>query len=218
MKSLIKFRSELNEGTQASSDFYISPETGRKVRARRINFGGYNSSSLVPKDQEDINKEFNDALEGKQKDIGVKKVQKIVQQRRREENKPLTTENALNPLHQMQPPQVLVLRRKTVRLFDNGMQVALYYNQALDKHFTVAMTPDRANYQAEETDSFLEILQSDMITHNDGNISNLTDEDKESLLSLYMGLSEDNKQKMQNKIFESCEEFDNLKQFALNNK
>jgi len=35
------------------------------------------------------------------------------------------------------PPFVLVLRRKAIRLYPDGTKVALYHNQKLDKHFSV---------------------------------------------------------------------------------
>ena len=37
----------------------------------------------------------------------------------------------------MEPPVVLMLKRKAVRLYPDGQKVALYYNKQLDKYFSV---------------------------------------------------------------------------------
>ena len=45
------------------------------------------------------------------------------------------TEASKDPL--TDPPFVLVLRRKAIRLYPNNQKVALYYNQKLNKSFTI---------------------------------------------------------------------------------
>ena len=41
---------------------------------------------------------------------------------------------------QMDPPAVLMMRRKSVRQFSDGQRVALYYVDKLDKYVTVPYT------------------------------------------------------------------------------
>ena len=45
------------------------------------------------------------------------------------------------PLRLKDPPNILLLKRITVRLFPDGTKVALYYNRLLDKHFTIPYGP-----------------------------------------------------------------------------
>lgn len=40
----------------------------------------------------------------------------------------------------MDPPAVLVMKRKSVRQFSNGQRVALYYVDKIDKYVTVPYT------------------------------------------------------------------------------
>ena len=49
------------------------------------------------------------------------------------------------------PPFVLVLKRKAIRLYPNKTKIALYYNQKLDKYFSVPYGPSvNAAVQSEE--------------------------------------------------------------------
>ena len=52
------------------------------------------------------------------------------------------------------PPFVLVLKRKAIRLFPNKVKMALYYNQKLDKYFSIPYGPNvsAGPLQAEETE------------------------------------------------------------------
>jgi len=231
MKSLLDFRSELEEGVQSSADIeYTLVNKGgkgvfQKHRARRIVHGGYDTDggakSVVTSDQESINKEFYKKIE-KQPDIAVKKFQNInkvlnrskIENKRREVQHPQQQKVTENVAFSVQdPPPVLVLKRQTIRLFNDGIKVALYYSQTLNKYFSVAVGQS-ANYQAEETDYFTDVLNSDFITHIDNTTTEITEEDKTSLIELYNSLSEDNQLKMQEKILESSEEFLKIKYFA----
>jgi len=40
----------------------------------------------------------------------------------------------------MDPPSVLIMKRKSVRQFPNGQRVALYYVDKIDKYVTVPYT------------------------------------------------------------------------------
>lgn len=52
------------------------------------------------------------------------------------------------------PPFVLVLKRRAIRLFPNKVKMALYYNQKLDKYFSIPYGPNvsAGPLQAEETE------------------------------------------------------------------
>ena len=49
----------------------------------------------------------------------------------------------------MDPPNVLVMKRKSVRQFPNGQRVALYYVDKINKYVTVPYT--EMQWTAEET-------------------------------------------------------------------
>jgi hypothetical protein len=46
-------------------------------------------------------------------------------------------EEHVNIPHNSMPPNILILRRKTVRQFPNQTMVALYYNEKLDQYFSI---------------------------------------------------------------------------------
>lgn len=47
---------------------------------------------------------------------------------------------AKQPSKQMDPPTILLMRRRSVRQFADGQRVALYYVDKLDKYVTVPYT------------------------------------------------------------------------------
>lgn len=176
MKSFSNFRSSLKENVQASADveYTLVNRDGKGVflkhRARRIVHGGYSTDGptkqIVPKDQQAINLKFQKKLE-KIPDIQVKKIQNINRdpnnkKRRTEILYPQTpstsNDGSQQPTvesvgHVQDPPPVLLLKRKTIRLFDEGIKVALYHNSVMNKYFTVAVGNNiSGNYQVEEID------------------------------------------------------------------
>ena len=46
----------------------------------------------------------------------------------------------VKPQKQMDPPAVLIMKRKSIRQFPNDQRVALYYVDKLDKYVTVPYT------------------------------------------------------------------------------
>ena len=52
------------------------------------------------------------------------------------------------------PPYVVVLKRKNIRLYPNGVKIALYYSEKLDKYFTVPYGEgvEAGSIQSEETE------------------------------------------------------------------
>ena len=126
------------------------------------------------------------------------------------------------PLNMKDPPNVLLLKRITVRLFPDGTKVALYYNRLLDKHFTIPYGPgiDSA-IQAEETEvSILEALQHVVELDEEQEIYFETDsrsvhpETAQGILKLYNSLSEENKIKMEQKLSDPIM-FDKFHEYSL---
>jgi hypothetical protein len=127
------------------------------------------------------------------------------------------------PLAIKDPPNVLLLKRITTRMFPDGTKVALYYNKLLDKHFTIPYGPGvNAPLQAEEVqmsafDSLQMVLaneeDTDIIFGNEYRTVSLVE--AESLIRLYNKLSEENKHRMINQL-DNLEMFDKFTQYALN--
>ena len=126
------------------------------------------------------------------------------------------------PLAIKDPPNVLLLKRITTRLFPDGTKVALYYNKLLDKHFTIPYGPGiNAPLQAEELQmSAFDSLQMVLANGEDTEIlfgnrnRTVSLVEAQSLIRLYHKLSEENKQRMINQL-DSLEMFDKFTDYAL---
>ncbi len=126
------------------------------------------------------------------------------------------------PLRLKDPPNILLLKRITVRMFPDGTKVALYYNRLLDKHFTIPYGPgiDSA-IQAEETEvSVLEVLKNIAQLDEAQEVWFETDsrsvepETAQGILKLYHSLSESNKIKMEQKLSDPIM-FDKFHEYSL---
>jgi hypothetical protein len=116
------------------------------------------------------------------------------------------------------PPFVLVLRRKAIRMYPEGTRVALYYNERLNRYFSVPYSSqylDRAPIQAEETqvDPMLQ-LQDGLVVHADGTVSEVDEQTVNSIMTVYKSLNEDNKSKLANMIGESKEQLQRAADFS----
>lgn len=107
-------------------------------------------------------------------------------------------------------PFVLVLRRKAVRMYPEGTRVALYYNERLNRYFSVPYSSEslaKAPIQAEEFTT--------QIQHDDGTVSDVTASNVQMLMDVYQGLNETNKIKFIAMIEGSTEELNKAIEFAL---
>ena len=105
-----------------------------------------------------------------------------------------------------EPPPVLLLKRKAIRLYPDYTRIALYYSQKLDRHFSIPYGPkiDENPIQAEGNVMHLE----------DGNVIELTEEMTQSISETYDSLSENNKNKFLEKLTESIESFEKVYEFC----
>jgi len=105
-----------------------------------------------------------------------------------------------------EPPPVLLLRRKAIRMYPDDTRIALYYSQKLDKHFSIPYGPkiDENPIQAEANVMHLE----------DGNAIELTEEITQVISETYNSLSEDNKNKFLEKLTKSIESFEKVYEFC----
>jgi hypothetical protein len=114
------------------------------------------------------------------------------------------------------PPVVLVIKRKAVRLYPDGTRVALYWSDKLKKYFSVPYGPALdSTIQAEEY--VREFLQSDEIALNDGNNVSLNEETKEMFVDVYERLDGQNKEYFWDQLTESASTFGKLYEFCRTN-
>lgn len=114
------------------------------------------------------------------------------------------------------PPVVLVIKRKAVRLYPDGTRVALYWSDKLKKYFSVPYGPALdSTIQAEEY--VREFLQSDEIALNDGNNVSLNEQTKEMFVDVYERLDEQNKEYFWHQLTESASTFGKLYEFCRTN-
>lgn len=114
------------------------------------------------------------------------------------------------------PPAVMVIKRKAVRLYPDGTRVALYWSDKLKKYFSVPYGPALdATIQAEEY--VKEFLEADEIALNDGNNISVAEETKEMFIDVYERLDEENKEYFWNQLTESVSTFGKLYEFCRTN-
>jgi len=168
-------RRSVSEGVIDSSDFKVSPTTGKKYRAHRI---------VVSKDNE---------------------------------------ENLKEELTKFDPPFVLVLKRKAIRLYPGSTRIALYYSDKLNKYFSVPYSTEENQsgvVQAEETImSVLEIVresqQSQTISYGENSEITIDFKTADAILKVYDSLNEENKIKITEMIEKNPENLNKVASFAL---
>ena len=117
------------------------------------------------------------------------------------------------------PPFVLVLRRKAIRLYPNGQKVALYYNQKINKSFTIPYGPEVDGViQAENFTSDINTLEEDAISqllkikdehqigkvkHKDGTSSKVDVQTAHAILTVHKSLNDENKKKFADMVGKS---------------
>ena len=102
------------------------------------------------------------------------------------------------------PPFILILKRKAIRLYPNGMKVAVYHNDRLDKDFAIPFTQDDAG-----------MIQAEQIELDTGDIVELDEETLNAFQAVYLSLTEENQEKFVDLIHTSPETFEQAKEFAL---
>lgn len=127
------------------------------------------------------------------------------------------------------PPFVLVLKRQSFRMYPNGMKVALYYNERMNKFFTVPYSTERdiaANQpiQAEETqieEAVMDTLhkihnekQASKVKFADGSTRTIDGFTASAIHKLHSAVNDENKKKIERMVHHSPEQFDKVAKFA----
>ena len=111
------------------------------------------------------------------------------------------------------PPVVLVIKRKAVRLYPDGTRIALYWSDKLKRVFSVPYgMPMDAPIQAEEF--VKELAESEELLLNDGNVLSLNEETKQQIINTYEQLDEESKTIFWQQLTESVSTFGKLYEFC----
>ena len=90
------------------------------------------------------------------------------------------------------PPVILVIKRKAVRLYPDGTRIALYWSDKIKRAFSIPYGPMvDAPVQAEEY--IKELVEAEELILNDGNTISLNEETKQQIINTYGQLEEDSK-------------------------
>lgn len=146
-------------------------------------------------------------------------------------SKPEMNEDKISHEHTkpIDPPTILVLRRKLIRNINNNQRVAVYYSDALNKYVTVPYTggewagKNQREYALIGIKNVMEALQSieedqekQFFLENGSSIFlNYTDATK--IIDLYNTLDEQNQQKMIRMMISDEKQFTKLIDFAYDN-
>lgn len=121
--------------------------------------------------------------------------------------------------HDMDPPAVLIMRRKSIRQFPNGQRVALYYVDKINKYVTVPYEDMQWGATVEETviDQLKHSAQykdSVVVEHFDGSKTEVTPEMAQNIISLYKKINEANRAKMLDMLEASSKHFQTIAKFS----
>ncbi len=114
------------------------------------------------------------------------------------------------------PPVVLVIKRKAVRLYPDGTRIAMYWSDKLKRVFSVPYgTVLDAPVQAEEY--IKELVEAEELLLNDGNAISLNEETKQQIINTYGQLEENSKEYFWQQLTESVATFGKLYEFCRTN-
>jgi hypothetical protein len=137
-------------------------------------------------------------------DFKLSKSGKKIRAHRIEFDKEVKEEIVLDEGIAKDPPFILILKRKAIRLYPNGMKVAVYRNDRLNKDFAIPFTQDDAG-----------MIQAEQIELDTGDIIELDEETLEAFQAVYLSLTEENQEKFVDLIHTSPETFEQAREFAL---
>ena len=175
-------RRSVNEGVLDTSDFKVSPITGKKYKAHRV---------VLSKDE------------------------------------PKETEELKEQLTKFDPPFVLVLKRKAIRLYPDSTRIALYYNDKLKKYFSVPYSTDedqKGIVQAEEVELEEAVMnqlhdivagkQAQRVKFGNGQTKSVDHFTASAVTQLHKALNDDNKKKVADMVHKSPEHLSKVASFA----
>jgi hypothetical protein len=128
------------------------------------------------------------------------------------------------------PPFVLILKRKAIRYYPEGIKNVLYYNEKLNRYFSVpysAETPLNQPVQAEEVEQVEEAVdaigqlqkikdahQHGTVNHKDGSASKVDAQTAHAVLSVHKNLNDVNKKKFADMVARSSHHMQKAAEFS----
>jgi hypothetical protein len=121
--------------------------------------------------------------------------------------------------NEMDPPPILIMRRKSIRQFPNGQRVALYYVDKINKYVTVPYEEMQWGATFEESTMnqlahCVEHKDNVVIEHYDGTTTEVTPNMAQNIISLYKKINEANRAKMLDMLEASAKHFQAISKFS----
>jgi hypothetical protein len=229
MKSLLEFKTIAEEEKSDYSKFDMLVRAGlaNKAQMQRIH-------KILDKMQEE-KPVFNNAdrmilqnLFNKMVDLISNNKQIFTQVRRvvKDDVDTIQAESLNEVVDAKDPPYILLLKRKAIRIYPDNTKVALYHNKQLDKYFSVPYGPGVDSYiQAEETELEEAVIdQLNKIVSNksaqsvkfgSGHTRKVDHYTASAITQVHNALSDDNKKKFSDMVHKSPEHFMKAADFAL---
>ena len=229
MKSLLEFKTIAEEDKSDYSKFDMLVRAGlaNKAQIQRIH-------KILDKMQEE-KPVFNNAdrmilqnLFNKMVDLISNNKQIFTQARRvvKDDVDTIQAESLNEVVDAKDPPYILLLKRKAIRIYPDNTKVALYHNKQLDKYFSVPYGPGVDSYiQAEETELEEAVMdQLNKIVSNksaqsvkfgSGHTRKVDHYTASAITQIHNALNDDNKKKFSDMVHKSPEHFMKAADFAL---
>ena len=128
------------------------------------------------------------------------------------------------------PPFVLILKRKAIRLYPNKTKVALYYNSKIDKYFSIPYGENiDAPIQTENAEAGINTITEDAISqlqkikdshqygnvkHSDGTSSKVDVQTAHAILTVHKNLNDENKKKFADMVGKSNHHLQKAAEFS----
>lgn len=129
------------------------------------------------------------------------------------------------------PPTILVLKRKYIRMFPGNVKVAVYYSDKLKKYITVPYEDIQFSMEEETKKSIkpqesnMEILQNIVMTNKPDTIEftnntkcEVSVDEANAILNIYARCHDDNQKKIDDCLLKSVGGFRKLANFAIFNQ
>ena len=134
----------------------------------------------------------------------------------------LAKEEVVQLTEAQDPPFVLVLKRKAIRLYPDGTKIALYHNDRLDKDFAVPYsTSSQPVIQAEAVDAMGQLQRikdshsHGTVNHKDGSASKVDVQTAHAVLMIHKSLNDENKTKFADMVARSSHHMQKAANFAV---
>ncbi len=134
----------------------------------------------------------------------------------------LAKEEVVQLTEAQDPPFVLVLKRKAIRLYPDGTKIALYHNDRLDKDFAVPYsTSSQPVIQAEAVDAMGQLQKikdshsHGTVNHKDGSASKVDVQTAHAVLMVHKSLNDENKKKFADMVARSSHHMQKAANFAV---